>query len=132
MCGCPEEQKPQIQVQNAINCSIAMQSVLKDLNLEWSRNHNVSFSMRIGIHKGSCIVGSFGGRKRSEYTAIGPTVNMASRIEKAATPGGIFFSFSVRDNIPQGGWAKAGTFALKGIGPTTLFKVELLDSEKIA
>ncbi|MBF0441907.1 MAG: response regulator [Oligoflexales bacterium] len=130
--GAPEEQKSQIQVQNAIKCAVAMQFALKDLNLEWSKNHNISFSMRIGIHKGSCIVGSFGGRKRSEYTAIGPTVNKASRVEKATTPGDIFFTPSVRDNISQVRWVKAGTFDLKGIGQTQLFKVELLDSEEVA
>ncbi|MBF0443121.1 MAG: response regulator, partial [Oligoflexales bacterium] len=130
--GAPEEQSSQIQVEKAINCAIAMQSALKDLNLEWSKSHNLSFSMRIGIHKGSCIVGSFGGRKRSEYTAIGPAVNMASRIEKAATPGGIFFSSSVRDNLSRGGWVKAGIFELKGIGKTALFKVDCLESQKVA
>ncbi|MBF0443832.1 MAG: adenylate/guanylate cyclase domain-containing protein, partial [Oligoflexales bacterium] len=117
---------------NAIDCAIEMQSLLEDLSRGWKKTYGVSFSMRIGIHKGSGIVGSFGGKVRTEYTAIGPAVNMASRIEKMATPGGIFFSSSVRDNFMGVGWSKAGTFNLRGIGETALFKIDGLKSEKVA
>ncbi|MBF0443934.1 MAG: adenylate/guanylate cyclase domain-containing response regulator, partial [Oligoflexales bacterium] len=130
--GAPEAQTSEIQVERAIKCAIAMQAALKNLNRSWHENHNLEFSMRIGIHRGSGIVGSFGGEKRSEYTVIGPVVNMASRIEQLATPGRIFFSSSVRDYITVGGWSKAGVFDLRGIGEISLFKLDDLDNVKTA
>ena len=53
--------------------------------------------MRIGIHHGSAVVGNFGSSQRSDYTAIGPCVNMAARIESASVPGEVFIS----EAIPQ-------------------------------
>ncbi|MBF0441237.1 MAG: hypothetical protein HQK54_04975 [Oligoflexales bacterium] len=120
--GAPEFQRAEVQVENAVACAREMQVAIGEINRDWKARYNLEFSMRIGLHRGSGIVGAFG-KERFEYTVVGPVVNMASRIEKAASPGTIFFSSAIRDVLAEGGWEKAGVFNLKGICNVSLFKI---------
>ena len=120
--GAPEILPAQEQIKLACDCARKMQRALAVLNKHWQKEGLSAFTMRIGMHHGPAVVGQFGSELRSEYTAIGPTVNLASRIEAKAEPGTIFVSAAIRDYLDDG-WQKAGRFELKGIGEVALFKL---------
>lgn len=58
-----------------------------------------AFMIRIGVNTGKAYTGFFGTRHRLEYTAIGDTVNTASRLESAAKPGTVFIGSETYDAI---------------------------------
>jgi adenylate cyclase len=64
---------------NAVACALDMADTLQAFKRELGAEH-LEFDVGIGLHSGPAVVGFIGSRKR-EYTAIGDTVNLASRIE---------------------------------------------------
>lgn len=57
--------------------ALRMQEVLDDLN----RTTQSDLKIGIGLHSGSCCVGNLGSVQRFNYSAIGDSVNLASRVE---------------------------------------------------
>ncbi len=87
-----------------VRMAIAMQRRMHDLRTRWrAKGFAEPFRMRIGINSGYCNVGNFGSKDRLDYTIIGSEVNLASRLENAADPGGILMSYEtyalVRDIV---------------------------------
>jgi adenylate cyclase len=60
-----------------------MLSALNDLRTSWKSQQFDSLKIGIGINSGVAVVGNVGSLARMEYTAIGDTVNLASRLESA-------------------------------------------------
>jgi adenylate cyclase len=89
---------------NAVNAAVAMQKRLVNLNAELKADGLHEISVGIGLHTGEATIGYIGSDKRSEYTAIGDTVNLASRLESIAGGGQIFISeataSSSRNSLP--------------------------------
>ena len=77
---------------NAVKAAVAMQKRLGMLNKELHADGFGEVSIGIGLHTGEATVGYIGTDKRSEYTAIGDTVNLASRLESNAAGGQILMS----------------------------------------
>ena len=72
-----------LQEKHAIEAAIEMQKELVRLNAKWEVEKKPMIQVGIGIHTGLAIVGNIGSEKRVDYTAVGDTVNVASRIEQA-------------------------------------------------
>ena len=65
---------------HAVACALDMADTLRAFKRELGPDAG-DFDVGIGIHSGPAVVGLIGSEKRREYTAIGDTVNLASRIE---------------------------------------------------
>ncbi len=130
--GAFDDAGPVEQAGKSVQCAIDMQAALESLNLEFEKIGIPKFRMRIGINSGPAVVGSFGSESRSEYTAIGPAVNLASRIESVAEPDDILISATLRDYLAGEKWEHAGEYALKGVaGKMSLFRVGKLVKQAI-
>jgi class 3 adenylate cyclase len=81
--------------QRSIGCAIEMQNAMGEVNRKNVLNGLPELEMGIGINEAEVIVGNIGSSKRSNYTAIGSGVNMASRIESCTVGGQILISESV-------------------------------------
>src|SRR5260370_25344156 len=77
---------------NAVNAAVAMQRRLIGINQELSAEGFPEIGVGIGLHTGETIVGYIGSERRYEYTAIGDTVNTASRLESNAKGGQVLIS----------------------------------------
>ncbi len=76
-----------------IKMALMMREKVKLLRKKWSSEGIFSeLHVRIGIHTGYCTVGNFGCDSRMDYTAVGSTVNLASRLEGKAAQDGILIS----------------------------------------
>ena len=63
--------------------ALDMQKRLEALRPKWIKEGRPPLSVRMGINTGIVIVGNMGGRDRFDYTVIGDSVNLASRLEGA-------------------------------------------------
>jgi class 3 adenylate cyclase/tetratricopeptide (TPR) repeat protein len=99
----------------ALRAALAIQSDLAPLREEVRRRHGVDFRLRIGLNTGLVVVGAIGRDLRMDYTAVGDTTNLASRILNIAQPGQIALSAPVF-RLTEGYFAfeDLGAFEVKG------------------
>ncbi|MFC1707271.1 adenylate/guanylate cyclase domain-containing protein, partial [Planctomycetota bacterium] len=80
----------------ALHAAVEMLEGLKTLNAKWEAEQKPLLQMRIGLHSGEVISGNVGSETRMDYTVIGDSVNLASRMESSAQPGQVLFTESCR------------------------------------
>ena len=103
----------------AVSCAVVMQRDMAERNNEGNKNRRVK--IRIGIHLGDIV--------HQDNDVFGDGVNIASRIEPLAAPGGICFSRQVYDQVRnkiKEELISAGKHKLKNIEePSEIFYVKL-------
>jgi class 3 adenylate cyclase/HAMP domain-containing protein len=124
--GDPETRGTQEDALACVEMAIAMRHRLKELQSAW-RNSGIAkpLQCRIGINTGFCTVGNFGSEDRMDYTIIGSGVNLASRLESAASPGEILISYETYAMIKDKIFCeKIGEISLKGVArPVEAYRV---------
>jgi len=102
--GDPESRGAKEDALSCVMMAIAMQKRLAALGKLW-RDAGIErpLQCQIGISTGYCTVGNFGSEDRMDYTIVGSTVNLASRLERLAPPGGILIAYEtyalVKDQV---------------------------------
>ncbi len=88
--------------ERSVREGLAMNTALAELNADRGRRSLAKIRHGIGIHFGPVIAGNIGTEDRLEYTVIGDTVNVASRIQDACKSVGEAFLISdaVRTRLP--------------------------------
>ncbi len=75
---------PQVDKDHCYHACLAavnFQKKLSELNIKWEQEGKPTLPSRIGLNTGEAIVGNLGSSTRINYTAIGDTINLASRLE---------------------------------------------------
>ena len=92
--GAPVQFEEPELLERAIDCASAMRRALQGFNVLWEMENLPQIKMRIGLHYGDVIVGSFGTIARNDYGILGKTVEQTNRIEKRCDPDEILVSES--------------------------------------
>ncbi|MFS8147668.1 CHASE2 domain-containing protein [Rhizobium sp. BR 249] len=80
---------------HAVRASLAMQAAISRLNTQLEREAATLgrkphvLKMGVGINTGECIVGNMGSNRRFDYSCLGDSVNLASRLEGASKNYGV-------------------------------------------
>jgi len=82
MWGAPKEQSNHAAL--ACKAALGMLHRLPELNACWRGELGEDMSLGIGISSGPAQVGNTGTRRRPKYGPLGPTVNLASRVQGAS------------------------------------------------
>lgn len=109
---------------NAVRLAIAMRARMAELGKDWKRM-GFRLGFGVGVSLGHATVGMVGYEGRSDYTASGTAINVASRLCEMAKDGEILLStraaIAVDDNFPS---TSAGDVTLKGIRePVEVFRL---------
>jgi class 3 adenylate cyclase len=100
--GDPETRGVKEDALACVRMALAMQKRIGELAENW-RDAGIETPLRcrIGIHTGYCTVGNFGSEDRMDYTIVGGAVNLASRLEHEAPPGGVLISYETCAHVKE-------------------------------
>lgn len=114
-------------VENACRCALSVKAAVDAMNAASHAAGRPELITRFGLHTGPAVVGSVGAETRRQYTAIGDTVNIASRLEGLNRDYGtsILVSSAIRDAVEESfNFISIGTVSVRGrTGQTELYEL---------
>ncbi|MEQ1440304.1 adenylate/guanylate cyclase domain-containing protein [Fontimonas sp. SYSU GA230001] len=103
--------------QFAARAALEMQHEVRRYADELRLSHGLNLTMRVGLNSGEVVVGRIGDDLRSDYTAQGPTVNLAARMEHICEPGRVYVSRDTANLL-------RGYFRLRALGATEVHGID--------
>jgi predicted ATPase len=76
----------------AVEAALTIQETIRGYSAQCEREQGVEIRLRVGLNTGEVVVGRIGDDLRMDYTAVGNTTNLASRVQSLADPGTILMS----------------------------------------
>jgi len=117
---------------HAITCALLIQELVAHENAQREEQGRFTVQFRIGINTGSMLAGNMGSRERMEYTVVGDTVNLASRLcgitngNEIVISREMYMRDDVRDRVIAGEYQ---SIRLRGISqPVSTYRVEQLNA----
>ncbi len=86
---------------HAVSCAVLMQKLIQRVNEQRVQQGKYTVNLRIGINSGTMLAGLLGSNDRLEYTVVGDSVNIASRLCNEAASGQIIIQESLYEEIRQ-------------------------------
>ena len=118
---------------HAISCALLIQKLVAHENALREEQGKFPVQFRIGVNTGSMLAGNMGSRERMEYTVVGDTVNLASRLCGITNGNEIVISreMYLRDDVRKRVIAgEYQSIQLRGISqPVSTYRVEQLTTE---
>ncbi|MCA1634497.1 MAG: adenylate/guanylate cyclase domain-containing protein [Acidobacteria bacterium] len=87
--GAPVDRGEKLEARAAVLCGLKMLEEVERMNGEWEGTGRPHIAIGVGIHTGEATCGVVGAPGRLEYTIIGDTVNLASRLESTTKEAGV-------------------------------------------
>jgi class 3 adenylate cyclase/tetratricopeptide (TPR) repeat protein len=103
---------------HAAYAALQMQQEVRRYADELRLAHGLNLSMRVGLNSGEVVVGRIGDDLRHDYTAQGPTVNLAARVENICEPGLVYATCDTARLIDD-------RFRLRSLGATQIAGVDV-------
>jgi adenylate cyclase len=122
-------------LEHACNCALAMIHDLNNLNRSWSKRGLPEVRVGIGIHYGVARVGNMGSQQRFDYTVMGDSVNLSSRLEGLTRlyDVDILVSDTVFERLQESDFFFRPIDTVRAVGkttPVTLYQLTGLRQEK--
>jgi class 3 adenylate cyclase/tetratricopeptide (TPR) repeat protein len=109
----------------ACYAALRMQESVTRYGDEAQRLHGVSLMIRVGLNSGQAVVRAIGNDLRMDYTAVGQTTHLASRMEQMARPGSVLATAAtlrLAEGYVQG--KPLGSLPIKGLAaPIEVFEI---------